>query len=159
MCELVIEDTAGLVIEAKRVVSGEATLNPVRRVADADIVAAAVLLADAVVVLDGIYDAFQARHIRVFRSPIEGLQNAECILLNVGSGIGDDVVVNPGTFREGSFIVEFNVSGIVAFPFLLHLDGSMVLGCLVDGLSLTADCESGCNDECECTFHFVILNY
>ena len=55
--------------------------------------------------------------------------------------------------------MEFNVSGIVAFPLLLHLDGSVVLSCLVDGLCLTAESESGSNDECECTFHFVILKF
>ena len=94
MGKLVIEDAASLVVEAQSIVSSKAAFNPICAVTDTNIITASVLLADAVVVLNGINDALQARYIRVFRSPIKGLQNTQGILLNVRSRIRDDVVVN-----------------------------------------------------------------
>ena len=145
--QLVVEDAACLIVEAEGIASGKAAFYPVCAVADAYVVAAAVLLADSVIVLYGVDDAFQARHVGVLGSPIECLQHAQRVLLNVGSGVGDNVVVDAGAFRLGSLVVELHVSGVILFPLLLHLDGSVVLGVLVLSLCHCAVGEGGSDDE------------
>ena len=68
-----IKNAACFIVKTKCVVACETTFNPVGAVTDAYVVAVAILFAYAIIVFNGINDAFEFGYIRIFWTPIKCL--------------------------------------------------------------------------------------
>ena len=116
-----VEHAACFIVETKCVVACETTLNPIRAVTDAYVVAVAIFFAYAIIVFDGVNNTFELGYIGISGTPVKCLQYAQSIFLDVWCRIWDDVVVYLRAFALGGFIVELNFSGIVLFPLFFSL--------------------------------------